>query len=329
MQESQLIFLAGQPRSGTTLLQLLIGRNESIYTNSEPGLLLPLILSMRKGGLTSPYWNDDFCCGAISELIGTMRGGRVAFLKAIRNMVLEVYGSCLEASGKQFYLDKTAWYSNFLREIEEAFPTSKKILIVRNPLAALSSLLVSWFGTSYKNLPEPFYHNIFNAPKAVAEAITRGNWFIVRYESLVTSPKEVIKSICDYLGVKYSDNMIKYGRNLKGMYAGRVDVTKHTEPVTSSLSKWENVLSLPTNFKFSISYIDTMREYLIILGYDPDRMKTTLERNYKTTSIIRRYYLSVKRYITYEILMRISRILPKPLLRPILPVARILWKRLQ
>ncbi len=327
MQESQLIFLVGLPRSGTTLLQSMLTKNDSIYTYSEPWLLLPLILSMRKGGLgASPYYNGDACYEAINELIGTMRGGRADYLRAIRNMVLEVYGSCLEASGRQFYLDKTVHYWMILDEIHEVFPLSKRIFIIRNPLAVLSSLLVSWFGTNHRNLPDWAYYAIYNGPKVLAETTLRGDRHIVRYEELVNDPRRIIKSVCDYLGIKYSDDMIKYGKSVEGKFRDGIGIIKHTEPVTSSLSKWESALSMPSNYKFSMSYIDTMREHLSILGYDPDDMQKTLEERHKALPVIKRYFWWMNENSGLE--NKISRILHFPLLRPILPIARILWKRL-
>ena len=62
------IFLFSLPRSGSTLLQRLLGGHPDIMTVSEPWLLLPLCYALKAEGLLSEY-NNGWATKAINDFI--------------------------------------------------------------------------------------------------------------------------------------------------------------------------------------------------------------------------------------------------------------------
>ena len=95
--DSQLIFLLGVPRSGTTLLQTHFSRHSDIFSYSESFVLLNLIFSLR-GGLDSRYYESQAAWFGLDDLLSRTEGGRQSYLGAVRAFTAELYQSCLRRS---------------------------------------------------------------------------------------------------------------------------------------------------------------------------------------------------------------------------------------
>ena len=54
-RETGLIFLISQPRSGSTMLQKILGANKDVHTVSEPWIALHLLYMLRERGVTAEY----------------------------------------------------------------------------------------------------------------------------------------------------------------------------------------------------------------------------------------------------------------------------------
>lgn len=54
-EEESLIFIACQPRSGSTMLQRILGSHSKIHTISEPWLMLHPLYALRHEGLQTDY----------------------------------------------------------------------------------------------------------------------------------------------------------------------------------------------------------------------------------------------------------------------------------
>lgn len=79
----KIIFIASQPRSGSTLLQSVLSNKSHVATTSEPWFLLPL-LSMFDPDRVSAYYNHKLAVRAISDFTSKI-GRSEVFDKAVRN----------------------------------------------------------------------------------------------------------------------------------------------------------------------------------------------------------------------------------------------------
>jgi len=271
---SNLIFLIGLPRSGTTLLQVLLGQNPEIFTYSESWVLLPLVFGVKNGGMIAPSFGMNIYRTAIQDLLSQSESEE-AYLVAVRSMACQLYQSCLDASGKKIFLDKTPKYYQIMTDIPKIFPKAKIIVLLRNPLAVLSSITRTWFGGKCSSILSNLVHlhSVFIGPKAVSEGIEeiKGKCYVVKYEDLVENPEKELTQLCDYIGIDYSEEMLSYTFRERdyGRLGDRKGIAQHSKPSTESTSKWVNVFQEYSNYIFAKNYLKYLGTDLFSnLGYD-------------------------------------------------------------
>ena len=158
--ESKLIFLVSQPRSGSTLLQKLVSNNELVDTVSEPWLLLPL-LSIYKPDLINAEYNYPVSIKGFFDYL-QKKGNENEFRQEYKKLILSLYKV---KDSPQFFIDKTPRYYEMLPEIMQLFPNAKYLILKRNPFASLQSMLSTWSNgkIDYK-LFMTFYRDFLAAP---------------------------------------------------------------------------------------------------------------------------------------------------------------------
>ena len=196
-----LIFIISQPRSGSTLLQRILAGHAEIQTSAETWLMLHPIYGLRKRGIKTDY-NAKWAVTGVTEFLENYADGKDTYLAGIRSFAATVYGRVLEKHGKRLFLDKTPRYTMIIEELHELFPAAKYVLLIRNPLAVLKSELHTYVGDDWPIL-SGFEPDLVAAPRRLVAAreLLGTSAFEVRYENLVTEPRDVVEKLCDFLGM--------------------------------------------------------------------------------------------------------------------------------
>lgn len=266
MQEKNLVFLVSQPRSGSTLLQMLLSNHQLIKTTNEPWLLLPT-LGWFKPNLIDAKFSVKNTLKALEEFYG--RGEKSAFREKIKEWILLSYGQQLN-SPAEFFLDKTPRYYEILDEITEFFPKAKIILLVRDPFSVLASIIRTWKVDSLNAL-SPYKRDILYAPSMINEFskkhATSENIKKILYEDLINDPTGVMKSIYQWIGIGYSEIDLNYKPTLESLSGGKmgdkVGVHSYREVNTASLSKWKKMLEISYMKNFFQGYSAFLGENLL------------------------------------------------------------------
>lgn len=190
-------FLLGVPRSGTTLLSVLLDQHPSIHSPPEPWLLLGLDAL---GQVPCEHFADPpLVADAIDEFLG---GGRANFLK---EAALPIYQQALRQSGKSVFIDKTPRYYHVLDLVKSFIPDSKIILLLRNPLDVAASFKTSWAVDLPDLIAErsdsPFLFDYILGFNQLLEFSESNPVLKVYYENLVTNPNRQMQRIFEYLGL--------------------------------------------------------------------------------------------------------------------------------
>lgn len=274
-----LIFLISQPRAGSTLLQRILGGHSQIHATAEPWLMLHPLYALKREGFTADY-NAEWARYALDDFLGNIENGDQVYMEAVRKMGLHLYDAVLKKAGKKFFLDKTPRYYAVLPELLQTFPKAKIIILLRNPLAVLASILENWVQGEWEKL-SLFKHDLFLAPVRMAEMIEkhRDRASIVHYEALVTSPEQTVRKLCEALNVDFETAMIYYGKHAapEGEMGDKGSIRNFTKPVTDRLYSWVDQLATPERRFLAERYLAFLQPNLAArLGYFVQELQTQL-----------------------------------------------------
>ncbi len=269
-----LIFIISQPRSGSTLLQRILGAHEQVYTVSEPWLMLQPLFALKEKGMQAKYeW--ELGRNALQDLLQTVPEKEALYYDAVGAMGETIYNRLLGQSGKKIFLDKTPRYYLIIPELKRTFPKAKFVFILRNPLSVLSSVLVSWYRGN--NIPllkqNANYMDLTEAPHLILDGIRLlgQDASVIHYEDLVTDPETEIRRLCQQIHLPFQKSMIEYGKSekLMGRYGDQEQINRFTKPVKSSLEKWvTHLTSGPELITFATDYLNTLGEQTVTnMGY--------------------------------------------------------------
>lgn len=274
------IFLVSQPRSGSTLLQKMLGAHPAIHTTSEPWLMLPPAYTLRDDGIEATYeWK--YARMGLQTFLDGLPKGREDYLQGLRRMYGYLYRRALSDTDAGLFLDKTPRYYQILPELREIFPKARFILLFRNPIAVLSSIIRTWVGSDWLYLAK-HRRDILDAPDLLLRA--KGhfeNTKSLRYEDLVQQPAREMKRLFRFIDVDFDPSVVNYGDEEHADWAlgDPGSVYQHEKPQTSSLRKWTQTESAQEWHLLS-EYADFLgAETFEKLGYDYESCIEILERN--------------------------------------------------
>ncbi len=252
--DGRLIFLIGAPRSGTTLLQRMLGAHSEVVAPPEPHLLTPLAhLGYFETVDKAPYDHIN-AAEANREFVSRLPEGEEDYVAACRAYADTLYGRLLLPTKKRYLLDKTPAYALVLGFISRIFPDARYVVLTRHPLAILHSYAHSFFDGDYRRAWE--FNPILSryVPK-IARFIREKPVPLVhvRYEDLVKDPRTQVGRLLEHLDLPMEEGVIDYGdhEHIKGSFGDPITVNKHQRPVTDKVEKWaEDLAARPDDLSF-------------------------------------------------------------------------------
>jgi hypothetical protein len=239
MQE-KLIFLIGPPRSGTTMLQRMLGSHSAVFTHPEPHIITPLAHLGYFNNVNQAPYDHINAAEAIREFVADLPDGEEDYLDACRAYTDVLYGRMLEKSGRRMILDKTPAYALVLPFLSRLYPRARYIVLTRHPLAVLCSYAESFFAGDYDNAVG--FNDILGRYVPTMAAFLRQReveFHHVRYEDLVTEPETKLAGIFSFLGLPDEKAAVDYGTHQHNDKSyGDPKVRHHNRPTTESLTKW-------------------------------------------------------------------------------------------
>ncbi len=227
-------FVVGAPRSGTTLLRLMLDAHPELAIPPETGFLrLMPELNGRGDALresffqavttfpaSAPAWSDfQIPAGDFHARLAEIRPFRIA--EGVR-LFYRLYAARF---GKPRWGDKTPLYAHHLRAIERLLPEARFIHLVRDGRDAAVSLRERWFSPGRDiEVQAAFWRDHVTAAREEGRACR--HFLEVRFEDLVRDPEAALRRICGFAGLEFRPEMLRHSERA----AGRLEEhgTRHT-----------------------------------------------------------------------------------------------------
>ena len=271
MKEEQLIFIASQPRAGSTYLQNVLSNNIQTNTVSEPWLLLALAPLFKPQLINRTTYDHD---AAIDALQLYQHKYDVNISEHVKQVALNMYAPL--AKNYEFIIDKTPRYWEILDEMVVLFPKSKIIVLKRNPLDVVTSMIQTWGIDSIERL-NYYRRDLLEAPKQIDKFLeahkNNPNVIEVTYDNLTGEKKATVKDLYQQLGIEFNEHVLDTSSNTK--YKG-----KYGDPYQNNKQKSKQPLDIIFQ-NFVSGYAHYLGEdYFLKHGFTYESMKSTLVFNY-------------------------------------------------
>lgn len=261
MQDDQLIFMISLPRSGSTMLQKILGSHSDIYTRSEPWLMLHPLYALKSEGIQTRY-NAQLAAAGVRDFLQELPvDSENYYYSRIRDCYLSLYAPYLNSNGKRLFLDKTPRYYEVFDELQKTFPRAKFIILYRHPLAILSSMLETWVKGRYENL-KSYKFDLNEGIEFLKRDFTSiNNTHTIRYEDLLLNPELETEALFNFLKLPNQPDCIEYGQHTfnRWMYGDPVTVYEKSRPDTQHATAWHAQLTKPEERRI-------LSDYLLALG---------------------------------------------------------------
>jgi tetratricopeptide (TPR) repeat protein len=199
------IFIVGLPRSGSTLVDRILGSHSQVHSAGElDHFALAIVDAARRA------------CGGVQlsrrELIS--RSAQLDFA-ALGHYYLE--RARYAAAGSERFIDKMPLNYLYCGLIRRALPNAKIVHVYRDPMAACYAMYKTLFKDGY-----PFSYELTEIGRyymGYRRLMDHWQWALpgaihsIAYEALVAEPLEEIRKLLDFCGLEWQDSCAEFHRN--------------------------------------------------------------------------------------------------------------------
>jgi hypothetical protein len=250
-------FVVGCPRSGTTLLRRMLDAHPRLAMMPRETHFIPRIYERRAGltagGEVTPAVVDELLADRHFARLGVGREALERLLAreeptSYASFVSRIFDMQGRARGTELVGDKTPGYVRQLPTLHALWPEARFVHLIRDGRDVCLSLL------EWRSGPRLAGRFSSWAEDPVSTAALWWEWHVrlgredglslgperyreLRYESLVSNPERECSAVCNFLGVRYDDAMVRFQRGRERGGPGR-GAKGAWRPVTAGLRDW-------------------------------------------------------------------------------------------
>jgi len=286
-------FIAGQAKSGTTLLVALLDNHPQLLVLPEETAYFPTILTKYASrGRRAQF--DYLTKQSLSNVLfgGPCKWGKrnystfpsQKFLESFEHaafdpantqedllvLMVKAYAATLQRPLDTLgrWVEKTPANRNHIREILRRFPHAKILVTIRDPRAILAAQIALEKTRQTGRFSTYYVIAHWRVAARLARRVRDGDvpGFVVPYEKLVYEPARTMGEVCNYLEIDFDPDTVltptKVGQFWSGNSAARINFSQiSSEPAT----RWQSELS-----KDEIGWVEWhCRELMPEFGYEP------------------------------------------------------------
>ncbi|WP_144054230.1 sulfotransferase [Pleurocapsa sp. PCC 7319] len=277
--QNEPFFLVSCPRSGSTMLRLMLNEHPRLRVPDESFFLTEL---MNKLPLNSPLSQEDkrlafdiisnherwanpkfkFRAASNKKLWDTISCLKQPLLS---QLIDAVFRNCTHLKNKPRWGDKTPQYISDINRLHQVFPSAKFIHLIRDGRDVCISLRTLYLNNRHKEghvIRRFLWHagrTIHSAAKLWHKSVEAGiesglklpteSYLEIHYEDLILRTEDTLKNICSFIGENYDDRMLGFYKNssketMKEPEAFQPHAKTHRPPTPSDTYRWRTEMNL-------------------------------------------------------------------------------------
>jgi hypothetical protein len=228
------IFIIGNPRSGTTLLRVILNTHKELSLPHEFQIIDIICTVFKDANFNEPGVLDRFLEHIYNtERLKRLNIPREIFEKGLRSLnhldkasiVHTYFESYLQSRNEPIgtrWGDKTIGTIAYIPEILEMFPNAKFIHIIRDVRDVVCSMKERVYKFKFPNSKLHYTHNviggayIWKQSEAFIQSnsdLNNTNYIKISYSNLIAETEEVLNRITQFLDIPFDKNMLEYYRH--------------------------------------------------------------------------------------------------------------------
>lgn len=233
------VFILGNPRSGTSLIRLMLQQHSNIVAPPESGFMQWWFNKYKNWKIDDNSDNevDKFLDDLFtSKKIETWNLSRNNLKNNILQKKPKNYGELMAIiyMAYKFYsenlkviVDKNNYYINHLEDIKQIWPEAKFIHVVRDG----RDIACSYLDVNKLKTRSPYKPKLSTSIERIAYEWIENNrkifklsehylekYILIKYEDIVFKPKETLSKICKFLDVVFEPEMLTYYKKKSNKY---------------------------------------------------------------------------------------------------------------
>ncbi len=272
-QPHEPIFIVGVPRSGTTLLRVILDSHSRIACGPESPWLARADPSIKK--------LYEFMAQDPLGYVSSYGMSREALRRQVADWVANLFREYASSKGKVRWAEKTPDHSLEISFLSELFPDACFLHLVRDGRdVACSTAILSqerkaisqWHSDNLLLEDREIVPNTLqNAAlrwklwtERIEEALEGRNWLCLRYEDLILSPQREVTRMMDFLGEKFEPAMLDYHRfehDCPDWEWGTRDLKRAQSLTDRSVGRWKEQLSPEVVLELETTIDEALQRY--------------------------------------------------------------------
>lgn len=221
------IFIISNPRSGSTLLKMILSSHSTIAIPHEFPLIAHTQEYLENQNFEPKsfvkYLNQfsHFKDWKIDQNQLALRLEKIDSI-TVQNIVNAVYSMFLEPNikNKKMWGDKNIGNIARLDDLKKLFPTAKFILLIRDPKGVVASLKKrKWLFYEYEDHRRWYIKDVYGGAHLWNEGMklmldfqktNQEVCYLMKYEDMVSNQDAIIRGLCDFLEVEFEEDMLNH-----------------------------------------------------------------------------------------------------------------------
>lgn len=258
ISKSPIIFIGGYPRSGTTLIRAILDVHSAVSCGPETIIIPPLLKFIKNNKMDQNFMKNFAHAGFNLSLIETSTA--LFIYQIMEGHLKHTKHLCAKDPDVLYHMDY----------LHELFPSAKFIYMIRDGRACAYSMLVQikepkrfqYFMNNFRDWVDR--NLIFNnlCEKVGVKVCKR-----VKYEDLVSKPKETLMDVVKFLDLTWTDDFLKYNEFIGDkVVVSEVEWSSNQikKPIhLNSIQNW--VGNIPD---FNLTEFEQESDFLVNFGYN-------------------------------------------------------------